>query len=260
MVNKTTCFAVLVVLVAAAWAPVSPALSIVSGSDYLATQPGTFLDFSIFGNPFGLGVVEFEGDTIGPGDTDTIVERKGDADLTNPGDSDTIDIEMVALSLQSVAPVDIGGDLFDLDISLSSVLPSIGEMTLLLDAAVTPSGTFTSFFDVFVEIEVFEAGTTNPVQTIAGLPGLRLEGSGDWSSVAPPDAVIVTGPPGDTTANTHDPLAPGSFDFFIEGLVFEEHPGGGAVHVARTSVIPEPGTTTLLLLGALGMGMRRRWF
>ncbi|MCF6285260.1 MAG: PEP-CTERM sorting domain-containing protein, partial [Candidatus Hydrogenedentes bacterium] len=151
------------------------------------------------------------------------------------------------------------GDLFDLDITLDSLIPSIGQMTMTLDDVVTPSGTFESFFDVFVEIIISDAVTNTVVQTISGLPGLRLEGGGSWTSVAPPNAVIVAGPPGDTTANTHDPLAPDTFDFYIDGLVTEEHPSNGARHVARNSIIPEPGTTTLLCLGALGMGIRRRW-
>lgn len=236
----------------------APALTILTGSDYLSTAPGTFIDFSLYGSPFGLGVVELEGTPTGPGNTDTIVERKDDATVVNPGDTDTVEIELVALSLQSVSPVDIGGTFFDISVGLDGTQPSVGELELTLDNAGTPSGTFSSFFDVFVEISLVDASTGVIGPTFSGFPSLRLEGIGNWTSELPPQSVVVTGPPGDQTANTHDPLSPDSFDFYIDGLVVEEHPGGGARHVARFSVIPEPGTTTVLCIGAIVLGLRRR--
>ena len=84
--------------------PVS-ALTIMAGSDYLQTASGTFMNFDAFGPPVpGLGIVDFKGDPIGPGDTDTIVRRLDDAVLPSLGSSDTIDTELVALSLISVSP------------------------------------------------------------------------------------------------------------------------------------------------------------
>ena len=55
---------------------------VMAGSDYFQTLPGTYFDF---GGP--IGVVEFEGLPIGPGNTDTIVQRQEDADLTDGSDT-----------------------------------------------------------------------------------------------------------------------------------------------------------------------------
>lgn len=109
---------VLLALVLAVCSPVS-ALTIMAGSDYLETAPGTFMDFDAFGVP-DIGIVDFTGDPIGPGGTDTIVRRLDDAELPSEGSDGIIDIELVALSLTSVSPVDIGGEFFDISIILSS--------------------------------------------------------------------------------------------------------------------------------------------
>jgi hypothetical protein len=64
-----------------------------------------------------IGMVTLMGDPIGPGNTDTIVKRIDDIPgLINVGDSGTTEIELVALSLKSVDPVDIGGINYDLQV------------------------------------------------------------------------------------------------------------------------------------------------
>jgi hypothetical protein len=234
------------------------AVTVLGGSDYLTTVEDTFVDFSLLGSPLGLGLVAFEGRPTGPGDTDTIIRRSGEGQLTGTGDTDTVDIELVSLSLQSVSPVVIGGNTFDITIGLDGTAPSLGQMDITLDDESTPSGSFTSFFDIFFEITLVDATTQSVFQTFNGLSPLRVESTGNWTSVAPLDYVAITGTPGDTMANTHDPLTPGYFDFYVDGLVFTAPPDSSAQHAARTSVIPEPGTATILCLGALGMGIYRR--
>ncbi len=51
-------------------------LTVLHGSDYLATEEGTFFMFP------GIGRVDFEGLPFGPGDTDTIVKEVGRSDLS----------------------------------------------------------------------------------------------------------------------------------------------------------------------------------
>ena len=107
------CVALLVAVVTWGCVAKADAASVLLGSDYLTTLPGTFFDFP------GIGVVPLEGRPIGPGNTDTIVQRQEDANLPGMGSSDTIPIEMVALSLQSTAPVNIGGSFFDVFVELT---------------------------------------------------------------------------------------------------------------------------------------------
>lgn len=90
----------------------------------------------------GLGLLEL---TEEPANTDAIIERK-----TGLGEDETgtIEIEMVALSLRSVAPVEIGGSLFDLFITLDPVTPSPGELEVITHDA--DGGTFRTLIDIFL--------------------------------------------------------------------------------------------------------------
>lgn len=245
----------LVTLLLAVCSPVS-ALTIMAGSDYLQTAPGTFINF----DPFfpGLGNIDFLGDPIGPSSTDTIVQRKDDAVLPGAGSTATIEIEIVELSLKSVAPVNISGTDFDISILLSST-PSVGQMTLTLDDAAAVSGTFDSFFDVFFDVYLYIAGTEFLWDVYSDLPPLRLESSGTpWVSTPPPGALLVPGPYGDLDANQHPSPGQDFFDFYIAERVIENHPGGGARHEAIPTPIPEPTTLSLLGLGLTGLIIRAR--
>ncbi len=83
----------------------------------------------------------------------------------------TIPIEIVALSLQSVSPVMIGSSLFNVSVQAQPGPVQSGTMTL------NSGGTFTSFFDVFVQI------TFTPVsggQDIIQTEILPMSLSGTW--------------------------------------------------------------------------------
>src|SRR5262249_51221379 len=102
--------------------------SILPGARYLPPTPPSCLDFGA-----GIGVVGFIGRPISPsnmGTTDTIVQRKADAILPVVGSSATIPIEMVALSLQSARPVNVGGSFFDVFVHLTPNTHSEGTMTI----------------------------------------------------------------------------------------------------------------------------------
>lgn len=83
-------------------------------------------------NPFCPPVVCVKDDLS---DIDTIVERLDPATLPTVGDSATIDIEIVALSLQSIDPITVtyGGlnpELWDVHVCLSSEPQQTGQMKL----------------------------------------------------------------------------------------------------------------------------------
>ncbi|WP_281558098.1 PEP-CTERM sorting domain-containing protein [Thalassomonas sp. RHCl1] len=225
---------------------------IMAGSDYLETTAGTFLDFSFPGSPMPeIGIVDFIGDPAGPGNTDTLVRRLDDAVLPGEGSSDTIDVELVALSLVSVDPVDIGGTDFDLSIALTPTMPSLGQLTLTLDDEAAVSGSFESFFDVFVDIHFFVADTDILVETITALPLLGLHGLGQWQQTPHPDTVIVPGSYGDINANQHIPPSGEYADFFITEII-EVQPGLGE-HRLQQATVPEPASIVLLSLGLLAV-------
>ncbi len=134
------------------------------GFDLFTTPDGTaFIDLS----GAGLGIVDLVGNPIPgePGGADTIVER-----LTGlpDGATGTIDIELVALSLVSMAPVVInfggGARFFDIFLTLNDAQPSLGEMTILTHDDAAGGGTFVSFFNVFFQIEFRD--TASPFSVI----------------------------------------------------------------------------------------------
>jgi len=112
--------------------PSASATSIAPGFDFFQTTVGTSVDLS----GFGLGVVPLEGNPIGGsfGNTDTIVSRQDGIDpLSPPSGTGTIPIELVALSLVSVNPVDLtplGGPFVgvssDLHITINKATEDIG--------------------------------------------------------------------------------------------------------------------------------------
>ena len=142
---------------------------VLAGYDLLETDGGgpTFMDFStgpipadFFGpgsDPF-IGSVQLEGDPFdsfggfnGLDPTDTIIQRLQDA---GPSFPDTIDIEIVALSLVSTAPITVtynGGqnpELWDLDVDVPEGDPNqaSGSMTVRHEGA--NGGTFDSYLPV----------------------------------------------------------------------------------------------------------------
>ena len=150
-------------IVAVAWFSVTSALatSIAPGVDLFAAVPGdafgngsqwdfhsTPIPADFFGpgsDPF-VDLVPLAGNPTGPGNIDTRVERLDGIDPFNFGDGpQTIDIELVELSLRSVAPISFGfngrasTELWDLYVTLSGAQP-VGGMDV--DHSQTNGGTF----------------------------------------------------------------------------------------------------------------------
>ncbi|RNC68460.1 MAG: PEP-CTERM sorting domain-containing protein [Desulfuromonadales bacterium] len=237
------------------------ASNILLGSDYLMTEEGTFFDFGT-----GIGKVPLKGKPVGPGFTDTIVQRQANAILGPPyvGGTDTIPIELVALSLVSVNPVTIGGSLFDVSVGLTPGERSLGSMTVTHqfpdNGTPAPEGTFTSFFDIFFDAYF------SPVGGGAGFgisDTIRLETAEPvfWSHEPPLGPIVfVDGFVGDQDANRHIGPLPITFnDFYPIGQIREVHPQGVGVHVAQQAVVPEPSTFFLIGLGLVGVvALQRR--
>jgi hypothetical protein len=253
---------------------ITRASSIDPGFDLFHTpgDGGTFVDLS----SVGLGVVTLEGapgllDPPGNlGNTDTIVSRTQGIDPFQPCPpgpnpcQDTIDIELVALSLTSIDPLDLtplGGpfigifsDLFitiDKDDQFSNLpqpdtlLPSLGSMEVTHE--LPNGGTFESCFGAIGDcsngLGVLGGGIfANAIFTVAGgdpnnpldlfftalAPQVVLEGRGEWS---------------------HTP------DFNIESI---EHTGP---HAPVPAVVPVPAAVWLFgtaLIGFVGMSRRRK--
>ena len=90
-------------------------LTVALGFDYLQTQPGSSFQLRSGNRSCELHGVPLTAALIPPGyqqslaGTDTIVQRQADADINgNP-----IPIQLMALSVESTAPVNVGGSFFD---------------------------------------------------------------------------------------------------------------------------------------------------
>ncbi len=206
-----------VLVVFGATPQIAPAAVIAPGFDLLHTPDGGGI---LPGTMFGLtDDVLMRGNPIGPGNTDTIVER-----LTGLGDGQigTIDVEIIELSLVSVDPIDLGGgNFFDVFVTLDPDNKSTGEIDVLTHDA--NGGTFESWFNVFVQVDLFFAGTDDQwgeSQFVEDFLGAA--GPNQWSHTKPadypenddfpsggfyPGVVLHTGPHPNTEPASPEPSA-----------------------------------------------------
>jgi hypothetical protein len=128
---------------------------------------------------------------IGPGNTDTIVQRKDPVAIPPGGTippNAPIPIELVALSLQSVNPVNIGGTNFNLrvlggDLLIPRSSPD-GSITNLTHNDPV-GGTFDSILPIDVDLIFTQVG--NPANIVTQRFIDTLVGTGiQWSHTPPP--------------------------------------------------------------------------
>jgi hypothetical protein len=204
------------------------AFTILAGSDYFRTIGGEF-DFNAMNIP-GIGVVDLDpfsvtgGPPVGPGNTDTIITRLEDA--TIPDDPISLDTVPVRLSepvlLQSAEPVKIGVQNFNVRLTLTPLPQQNGAFDIQFEFGEPdhPSGGVFDSTPIPVDLEVsFTPTSGGPSVPIPPQPvALELSLPDDdsfhfWATEPEPGGVIVTGAPGDLSANRHIPLN-GRFDFF----------------------------------------------
>ncbi len=212
---------------------------VLPGYDLFETEAGTYYDFEGY---VGMGVMQFEGVPLGSfdfgsgpqptGDADTIVRRLDTATVA----SATIDIEIVALSLVSTDPIDIGNGpehiLIDLNFDAGGSQMTINGLASEGD----PHGTFDSSLNFFFDV----MGTTTGY--IGTIPTTITQTGTGWRHEANPGEPLLTGVNYLLNGLTDDN------DFWPTEPVLEEHPGDG-VHVASA------GEPVLPSISQLGMGL-----
>jgi hypothetical protein len=202
--------------------------TIPAGNDYLVTLPGTFTTIA------GVGIVPLMGIPSFAYGADTVIQRTADVTLPDAiGGTAMVSAHLAGLTLESAAPVNIGGSFFDIFVTLDPSQSSTGQLTLTQTALegtpTSPEGTLTSFFDFFVDISAVPVGGGPPAFSTTS--EFQLSGSGFWND--PDDGAQ-----------------------FLNGPVQDCEPG--SCHDATQ--VPEPGSVGLLLTAILGcgFGLKRR--
>jgi hypothetical protein len=228
--------------------------------------------FPGLGNLMGvpLGMYNFgtapDGTVVGnqlTGQTDTIIKRlqTATAPMQVAGASATINIQMVALQLETVAPVagfmGIAGP-NNYFITQDPNTASTGSMTITWNASGL-GGTFSSSINVDFDIHV---GSLNGMVINPGGTQLTLTSTGTtWSDLPPAGATSIRDVNTYLSGVPNDPTQ----DFWVNpGPIVESHPTG-AMHTAQESgtpnLVPEPASVLMLGMGVIGCGIygwRRR--
>ncbi len=214
----------------------SPAAAAVApGFDLFETDPGATAfafndEFTIPAGFFGQGsrpfsgVVRFGGDPLTrfqgkkTGDADTVVQRPQAAGVS-PGTSATVPVQLVALSLVSIQPIQVSFDngssqLFDVSVHLSPNRPSQGSATVSQTSV--NGGTMSSGIQVFPVFDFVPQGG-GPKRTIdvgalplspASLQKITLNAANTpWRAGCAPPALPI----------------PGLNDGFCPGFTPDEH-------------------------------------
>jgi hypothetical protein len=188
-----------------------------------------------------LGSFDFGNGPVNTFNTDTIVQRLGDASPASP----TISLQMVALQLMSVNQFDLGGGTDFHFVTLQSLRGgplSLGLMTVTFGPEGTPHGTFDSTLSVFFDIRV---GALDGPIVFSGSKTISAFNV-PWTHFAPPGAVLIPGI--NFLLNGQDQ----SNDFFPIGLVMHINPDG-SMHTVEVAGVPEPTTISLFAVGIAGV-------
>lgn len=252
--------------------PIPSGFDYFGSNDALGDSLGAYVDLS----GVGLGIVPLKGvpflqDINGDLNIDTIVERKQGIDpFEPPGGVGVIEIELVALHLVSVEPVDLGplghtGVFADLHTTINkdgtipvipqpdSLNPSIGLMEIRHDHGPQSSDDIGGHFDSAFA----QPGDGSPVPS-----NLLVAGGGVYADA------IFTVPGGDPNNPAHVLFSqPGprvvlssvdsEWEHTLAGLQVTaiQHDGP---HPVEPKVVPEPATLSMFALAGLAILRRRK--
>lgn len=222
------------------------------GFDLLFTNPASGFLFDTVPNPqfvnftgVPLGTYDFGSGPENVDNVSTIIQRTQQADLS--GGFATIDIEMVALQLVSVSPVDLGfgAGFEDIFVTLNTSSPSSqSTMTIFDTGEGSPHGSFASELNFSFDITGSIGGNYQTLETT------MIAGNCPWQH-EPTGLPIIDGV--NHLLNGLDE----THDFWPIGLCQHNHVDFVGWHIVST--IPEPCSLTSLGLLSLGMiGFRRR--
>ena len=96
--------------------------TIVAGTQYQLSTSGQ--------EDLGFGLISTTGKPIGPGNTSFVIRRLADATL-DPATAAVVPIQMIAVSLQSTAPVTVNGGLYNFFVHLTPGKLSLGTETIV---------------------------------------------------------------------------------------------------------------------------------
>jgi hypothetical protein len=235
--------------------PLAEGAAISPGFDLFANAPATF----VIAGPPNVTFAPMQSHPIGPGNTDTIIQRTGSlAD----GATGTIPSQIIALSLESISPVNVSGSLFDVYLNINAIPsgqtnfpagppvydtlpPSTGTTTVLTNGP--NGGTFSSTFTVELDMILVAPGgnPSDPTQVVShgGLPfgtaNESLQGTWQTSSPCPP---TYSGPGAGACQNGG--FSPQSVTVTNGGLRLSP------------AVVPEPSTALLLSVGVMSLAVR----
>jgi len=226
---------------------------VLAGFDLFSTRPGTQVNLDPVAQGLGnqpfrgvpLGTFNFGMGPVAVFNTDTIVQRLGNATPGNP----TVPIEMVALQLMSVNQVNTGAGAAFLFVTLQSARggpASIGTLTITFGPEGIPHGTFDSTLNVFFDIRV--GSLDGPIVFSNETALVLMANDVPWSHFPPNGALLIPGV--NFLLNGQDQLN----DFFPDS--FEETKPDGTRHEVESATVPEPTTISLLAIGIAGVATR----
>jgi hypothetical protein len=153
-------------------------------------------DFFYPGSEPFTGTVPLEGLIIDPqlGDADTIIARKDDPALPSDGATVTIPIQIVALHLQSVAPIEVGGDPWMIDVMLGDPPSAEGSMNV---TRINPDGGVFDMQSALIPQILFTPLLGGPPLEYPNTllsPLNQQSGSDQWMYEPPPFTIPGSGP------------------------------------------------------------------